>query len=123
MKMELLKGDFVICKLDVEDIIPTWIDTRSFSSITRTDEELSIVCLDNNIPDYVECVRDRKILKIQGPLDFSLVGIIAKVSKILAENNISIFTISTFNTDYILIENEKLDEAIQVLQNSQIQII
>lgn len=122
MKMKLLSGEFVVCRLEAEDCVPTWIATKNFYSISRTEEELSIVCLDKNIPMEVKCEKEWKILKIEGPLDFSLIGILSKISTLLANEKISIFAISTYDTDYIMIKKEKLEEAIIVLNGNDIEV-
>ncbi|GMK84363.1 ACT domain-containing protein [Clostridioides difficile] len=97
MKLKLLVEEYAVCRLNNDTKIPTWIDTERFYSITRTDDELSIVCLNNNIPSDVKSEKEWRILKILGPLDFSLVGILSKLSSLLADNKISIFAISTYD--------------------------
>lgn len=114
--LKLLEGIFGVCKLGAKDEIPTWVNGDKFISITRTEEEMSIVCEENNIPQNVVYEPDWRILKIEGILDFSMIGIIAKISSILAEKGISIFVISTFNTDYILIKEKNINNAIEVLE-------
>ena len=118
MKITLMKEKFAVCKLDSEDVIPKWVDTKEFNSITRTNDELSIVCIDKNIPKDIVSEKDWRILKIEGVLDFSLVGILAKISSILAEEKISIFAISTYNTDYILLKEENSGNAIKILREN-----
>lgn len=84
--------------------------------IGKTNDELSVVLPTKHIPSQTVAREDNwSGLKIEGVLDFSLVGILAKISSLLADNNISIFAISTFNTDYILVKDDKLKEAIEVL--------
>ena len=122
MRMRILEEKFVVCKLDCEDVIPNWVDTKSFISITRTEDELSIVCADKNVPENIKCEKEWRALKVEGPLDFSLIGILAKISTLLAEANVSIFAISTFDTDYILLKEEKLKDAIKVITMNGIDI-
>lgn len=121
--MKLLKEKYSVCKLEPEDVIPLWVDTKNFVSITRTEDELSIVCIDKNIPEGIKAEKDWRVLKIEGPLDFSLIGILAKVSSLLAEEEISIFAISTYDTDYILLKEAKLDNAIKTLEMNNISIL
>jgi hypothetical protein len=112
----LLKGDYSIYQLNNNSEIPDWIYDSDFYSITRTHEELSIVSKDFDIiTDDIRVDRHWVILKVNGPLDLSLIGIIAYTSNLLKKNNISIFTISTFNTDYVLIKDQYVDEALMVL--------
>lgn len=123
MKMRILEGKFAVCRLDAEECIPTWIPTKSFYSITRTDEELSVVCLDHNIPVEIKCEREWRILKIEGPLDFSLIGILSKISTLLADKKIPIFAVSTYDTDYVMVKDESLKNAIETLFNNEIEVV
>ena len=115
--LRLLEDTYGVCRLQKNDLIPSWAFQGEFYSITKTDDELSIVCLQNNIPENIQCETDWKILKIQGPLDFSLIGILSKISTLMAENKISIFAVSTYDTDYILVKKEKIENAISILEN------
>lgn len=123
LSMKLLEESYGVCRLDKNEPIPEWANNSDFSSITRTPEELSIVCFQNNIPDNIKCERDWKILKIEGQLDFSLIGILASISTILAQKGISIFAISTYDTDYILVKNKDIDKAIESLINERYEVI
>jgi len=128
LKMKLLKGKYMVCRLDKDDIIPEWVKNSEFYSITRTSDELSIVCSEENIPDsilnnYIRCEKDWRILKIEGPLDFSLIGILASISTILAQKGISIFAVSTYETDYILVKNKDIDSAIAALVSEGYEIM
>ena len=117
--LKLIDGTFGVCRLNPADEIPHWAKNDKFYSISKTDEELSIVCAEEDISEGVTSELSWKILKIEGVLDFSLIGIIAKISTILADKGISIFVVSTFNTDYILIKEENISKAIIVLQEEQ----
>ena len=94
-----------------------------FFSITKTEDEVSVVMLQDKIKSEIKAEKDWKILKIEGILDFSLIGILSKISSILAKNQISVFVISTFNTDYILIKEEKIEEAIFILTQEEYEVI
>ncbi|MBY2478332.1 ACT domain-containing protein [Clostridioides difficile] len=115
MKLKLFAEEYAVCRLNNDSKIPTWIDTKNFYSITKTEDELSIVCSNNNIPSDVKSEKEWRILKILGPLDFSLIGILSKLSGLLAENKISIFAISTYDTDYILIKEKDIKNACKIL--------
>ncbi|MBE6072065.1 MAG: ACT domain-containing protein [Clostridium butyricum] len=123
LTMKLLKENFGVCRLNKDDSIPNWVKNSDFYSITKTCDELSIVCSQNSIPAHVKCESDWKALKIEGPLDFSLIGILSKISTILAHEEISIFAISTYDTDYILVKNSHIKDAIKVLSNNNYDII
>lgn len=89
---------------------------NAYCFIGKTDEENSLVCITENVPDNVITRDDGwKAFRIQGVLDFSLIGILAKISSLLAENNIGIFAISTYNTDYILTKKDNYLKALEVL--------
>jgi len=115
LTIKLLDGVFGVCKLNNEDKIPEWAVNQHFYSVTKTADELSVVCLQEDIPDGVQCESDWRLLKVMGVLDFSLIGIIHSISQVLAENKISIFVISTYNTDYILVKDKDIDNALKAL--------
>ena len=107
-----------VCRLDSQTAIPEWVfqSDPTFVSITRTTEELSIVCEQSVVPEGIESQKDWFALKVEGPLDFSLTGILFSISEPLAHAKISIFAISTFNTDYILIKEHNRQNALEVLK-------
>lgn len=123
LTMKLLKEKYGVCRLDKDELIPEWSKSSEFVSITKTADELSIVCSQDNIPEDKKCERDWRILKIQGTLDFSLIGILASISTVLAQKGISIFAISTYDTDYILVKNSDIDNAIEALVKERYEII
>jgi uncharacterized protein len=123
LTLKILKDRYSVCRLNKNDEIPKWIFDEEFFSITRTDDELSIVCLQDKIKEDIKCEKDWKVLKIEGPLDFSLVGILSRISTLMANNGISIFAISTYDTDYILIKEESINKVIEVLENNNYNII
>lgn len=92
---------------------------NEFLFIGKTDEEISVVCDEEYIPsDCIDISKNWKCIKIIGTLDFSLIGILSKISTILAENNIGIFVVSTYNTDYILVKQDKIDLAKKCLEKN-----
>ena len=120
MELKLLHKDFSVCK--VEDFSQVNLDAE-FCFLGKTDEENSLVCMTDEVPSNVIQRDDGwKGFRIQGVLDFSLIGILAEISVILAENGISIFAVSIYNTDYILIKIEKYQKALDVLKASGYQI-
>lgn len=109
MNLEILKYDFSVCKLTNMDNIDY---SGEFTFFSKTNEELSMVCCSDYIPSNCEAVEHGwRAFRITGVLDFSLIGILSKISTILADNNIGIFVISTFNTDYILLKKKNLEKA------------
>ncbi len=118
LNLEILEGTYCVCKgLSTHDISNIQ-EMSDFFSLTKTCDELSVVCSQMAVPNNVqaECERDWKIFKVMGPLDFSLVGILANLSALLTAASISIFVISTFDTDYILIKEVNLDQAVTALE-------
>lgn len=113
MELKRLNYNFSVCK--VENY--TEVDLKSeFCFIGKTDEELSLVCLTECVPINVTHREDGwKGFRIQGVLDFSLIGILAKISTILAENRIGIFVVSTFNTDYVMVKEADFERAMMAL--------
>ncbi|GAA0180959.1 ACT domain-containing protein [Clostridium sediminicola] len=123
LTMKLLKEKYGVCRLNKIDSIPNWIKNSEFYSITKTSDELSIVCNQQDVPNDIKCEKDWRILKIEGPLDFSLIGILASISTILAQKGISIFAVSTYDTDYILVKDSDIDNAIEALVNENYEVI
>lgn len=116
MNIKVLKQKFTVCKvLDVSLIH----FTDEFLFIGKTDEELSLVCTTEHAPaDTLEREDGWRGFRIEGVLDFSLIGILSQISGLLAGNNIGIFAVSTYNTDYILTKEENFDRALTVLRDS-----
>ena len=116
MELKTLEYDLTVCKLPDESDIDL---TKEFYFISRTDDELSLVCRTEDTPDNtVERDDGWKGFRIEGVLDFSLIGILSKISGILADNKIGIFAVSTYNTDYILVKKENFERALEVLSDN-----
>jgi len=110
---------YSIYKFQKDSVLPDWIYSSEFCSVTRTDEELSVVTAQtDHISDWSASSNDWRLFKIEGPLDFSLIGVIADISAILKEVKISIFIISTYDTDYILVKENDLNTSIASLKKS-----
>ncbi len=123
MKLKILDNKLKIVKLEPNEIVSEIVYKQEFYSITKTDEELSIVVNEdvNILSNVVEY--NWKAIKIVGTLDFALIGILSKISNILAQAKISIYAISTYNTDYILVKADKLEKAIKVLEQNEYKFI
>jgi hypothetical protein len=116
MEIRELNYKLTICKLKSIDDIDI---NKEFYFIGKTDEEISLVCKTEEVPEnIVERDDGWKGFRIQGVLDFSLVGILSKLSGILADNGIGIFAVSTYNTDYILVKEENYSKALTALTNA-----
>ena len=118
IKIELKKLDYELTVCKVSDISD--INLKSdFFFIGKTNEEISLVCKTEDTPSETSERDDGwKCFRIQGILDVSLVGVLSKISAVLAENKIPVFAVSTYNTDYILVKSEKYDEALSALADS-----
>lgn len=113
MKLKILSWPLTVCKLAGTEQVNLADD---FYFIGRTDEELSLVCRTEHTPSgTLEREDGWRGFRIEGTLDFSLIGILSKLSAILAENGIGIFAVSTYNTDYILVKEENLPRAMDAL--------
>ncbi len=123
MNLLLLSGTFSICRLAADAPVPEWAATGEFVSITRTPDELSIVCAQNTVPENVQTEPGWRALKVQGVQDFALTGVLADLANPLAESGISIFAISTFDTDYVLVKEVDLQRASQSLEKAGVQVI
>lgn len=121
MELKIIENNLTVCKVyDISDI-----DMEAeFYFIGKTDEELSLVCKTEDTPtETVERDDGWKGFRIQGTLDFSLIGILSRLSGILAEHKIGIFAVSTYNTDYILVKEENFERALKVLVSEGYKIV
>jgi putative acetyltransferase len=112
----VLAGTFAICKLEPAASIPPWATADELLSITRTADELSIVCRQDAVPEGILCERGWRCLRVAGTIPFSVVGILASLTAPLAEAGISVFAISTFDTDYLLVKANDLGRSVDILR-------
>lgn len=114
MKIKTLNQNFSVCKLQDTSCINF---NSEYLFLSKTDEEISLVCLTEEKPkNFTVADEGWSGFKIDEVLEFSLIGVIAKISKALSENNISVFVVSTFNTDYVFIKKENYDKALKILK-------
>lgn len=111
LTLTILPDTLAVCRLDADAAVPAWATASSFFSITRTAEELSIVCLQSLVPEGGRCERDWRCLQLAGPIPFSTVGVMASLVQPLADAEISVFAISTFDTDYLLVKAADLERS------------
>jgi hypothetical protein len=123
MKLKLFKEDYAVCNLDKNISSPICIDTNSFYYITKIKEQLSLICLDQNIPKEVKLETDLKLIEILKPLNLYLVGMVSKMNKVLTDAKINIFTISTNENDYILVKNKDIENACRALKCNGFEIV
>lgn len=116
MKLKKIEYNLTVCKVASELDIDM---NKEFYFIGKTDEEISLVCITEDTPiNTTERDDGWKGFRIEGVLDFSMIGILSKLSNILADNKIGIFAVSTFNTDYILVKEENFEKALNVLSSA-----
>ena len=121
MEIKRIEYNFSVCK--VADYSLVKLDSE-YSFIGKTDEERSLVCMTEDVPlNVTERDDGWRAFRIQGVLDFSLIGILSEISGILAENKIGIFAISTFNTDYVLTKKENYQRSLDVLDRAGYKIV
>ena len=110
-----LPGTLAVCRLEPTAAVPVWAE-GGFTSVTRTKDELSVVCYANRVPAEVRAVRDWKAWRVAGTLEFSMVGVLASLAGPLANDGVSIFVMSTFDTDYLLVREPQAARAIASLR-------
>ena len=115
LTLTVLPDRFAVCRLDPKGPIPSWAAEGRFISITRSEDELSIICPERNVPAGIKSVAGWRALKCEGPLDFALTGIVASLAEPLADAGITIFPIATHDTDYVLLKESQLGHAVRAL--------
>jgi hypothetical protein len=109
-------GIFAVCRLEPGAPVPGWATAGAFFSITRTADALSVVCPEEAVPGGVQCERGWRCLRVAGAIPFSAVGVLASLTTPLAEAGVSVFAVSTFDTDYLLVKAADLGRAVDILR-------
>jgi hypothetical protein len=122
LDLRLLPQRIAVCRRDPQPALPVWAATGAFRSVTWTADELSIVCDESAVPEGLQAERDWRALMVEGSLDFGLTGILLQVAEPLALADVSIFVISTFNTDYVLVKEALLGAATKALTEAGHQV-
>lgn len=122
--LTVFKDRLAICRLDRGQPVPSWANAAEdqFFSATRTRDELSLIVPESRAPQEAKCERDWRLLKVRGPLDFNLVGVIAGLSGTLADAGVSIFALSTYETDYVMVKQADFDRALAALRQAAYKI-
>jgi uncharacterized protein len=118
LDLDLAPGAYAICRLKAEEQVPEWATRGAFVSVTRTPTELSVVCAFDTVPRGTACEGPWRLLVVRGPLDFALTGILASMASPLADAGVSIFAISTHDTDYVLVPAADVDRAVEALRSA-----
>jgi hypothetical protein len=124
LALSALPKRYAVCRLDPNGHIPYWaLLGEDFVSLTRTAEELSIICLEENVPAETKAERGWRCLKVDGAFAFTVAGVHASLAVPLAEADISVLAVATYDTDHILVKEEDLERALQVLARAGHEII
>ena len=118
LNLSLLPDRYAVCQFHPDKHIPYWALLGDFVSLTRTHEELSIFCQQDNVPEDIEAERGWRCLQVQGAFDFTVAGVNASLAIPLAEADISVLAIATYATDYLLFKEENLEQVLQVLEQA-----
>lgn len=123
--LSVMPETYAVCRLDRRDSVPAWATagTAGVSSVSRTDDELSIIVVDALAPRNIRCNRGWRMLKVRGPIPLNLVGVIAGLYTTLANATVSVFALSTFDTDYVMVEHGSLERAVGALRRAGYQFI
>ena len=115
LTLTVLPGRYAISRLNAKAEVPQWSVSGEFVSVSRTADELSIVCPETSVPTGITSTQGWRVLKCEGPLDYGLPGIMASLAEPLADAGVPIFPIATYDTDYILIREPHLENAVHAL--------
>ena len=118
LPLVILPERLAVCRLPADAASPDWARPGELLAFVRTADELSIVCTERFVPPDVRAERTWRAIQVQGPLEFSMVGVLASIAVPLARVGISIFVLSTFDTDYVLVKEDALDRAVSALTQS-----
>ena len=115
LALTLLPGRYAVAQLPAGAALPAWWPSGGMRQASWTDDELSLVCEEQHVPEDVRCQRGWCMFKLQGPFDFALTGILKAVLDPLAAAGVGIFALSTFDTDYVLVQAHQLEQAVSAL--------
>jgi hypothetical protein len=118
LDLTVLPASFALVRLAPDEVLPSWATHGEFFSVTRTSDELSIICVATQLPEGVAAERGWRALKVQGPFALTDIGVLAALAAPLAMAKVSLFAISTFDTDYLLVNESQLDAAIAALRGA-----
>lgn len=118
MTLTWLPALYAVSRLEPSSDVPSWAWEGGFASVTRTVDEISVVCEESVVPSDVRAERGWSVLKLEGPMDLCAVGVLAKMTKTLAEAGLCLFAVSTFDTDYVLVKAEAAEMAGEALRRA-----
>ena len=115
LRLTVLDHTFAVCRLPADAVVPDWAWTGEVACVTRTGDELSIVCRADLVPAEVLRESGWRCLRVRGPLPFTLTGVFARIAQPLADAGISLFAVMTYDTDYVMVKDEVLADAVDAL--------
>lgn len=115
LRLAILPQRLAVCRLTADAEAPDWV-RGAFTSVTRTSEELSVICDDQAVPDGVKAERGWRAIKVEGPIPFEMTGVAAALVAPLAEARISVFLLATFDTDYLLLKEDVFARSLEILR-------
>lgn len=123
LTLKILPDRMAVCRFEPSAPLPGWIDQPGFYSITRTAEELSVVCNEEHVPPGTQSEAGWRCFQLLGPFTFSEIGIISSLTQPLSESGVCVFVISTFDTDYLMVKDKDLAKTIDTLTVQRHQVI
>jgi hypothetical protein len=118
LRLEVVPGAYAVCRLGPADPFPGWAASGLFVSVTRTDAELSVVCPEGAVPAGVRAEPGWRCLRVVGPLGFGMTGVLASLAGPLASSGVSIFVVSTYDTDYLMVQERDLERGKDALERA-----
>lgn len=118
LTLSIMPHLYAVCHLHPDGHIPHWALIGDFVSLTRTEDELSVVCMQENVPEDIEADRGWRQIKAIGPFPLSMAGVHASLAVPLAEANISVLSIATYENDYVLVKEDHLSDAVDTLRRA-----
>jgi len=118
LQLRVVSGRFAVCRLSADAAIPEWANGPGFVSITRTGDELSIVCSEERVPAGTQCERGFAAIRVAGTLAPELVGVMVSLAAPLADAGIPILAVGTYDTDYVLVRHSELENAVRALREA-----
>jgi hypothetical protein len=118
LSLEIVPGTYAVCRLDASDPLPAWVGSSPFVSVTRTEAELSVVCPGGAVPGGVRSEPGWRCLRVVGPLGFGMTGVLASLAVPLASSGVSIFVVSTYDTDYLMVQERDLARGVDALERA-----
>jgi uncharacterized protein len=118
LTFSFVEGFYTIVRMSPDATIPEWATRGAFFSITRTADELSLVVAESTLPAEIQASRNWRLLKVHGPFAFKEAGVLASLANPLARLGVGIFVISTYDTDYLLVQQENVPVAVETLEHA-----